>query len=799
MLAVLGYSSLEELVDAAVPASVHSDTPLALDAGRSEHEVLAELRELAGRNTVLTSMIGLGYHGTVTPPVDPAQRAGEPGLVHRLHAVPAGDLAGPARGAAQLPDHGRRPHRPADRRRQPARRGDRRGRGDDPRAARQQGARRRRLRRRRRRAAADARRRADAGRAARPRGRRRGRARRRAAGPRHLRRPAAVPGYVGRRPRPRRRHRGGAGRGRRRRGRRRPARPDAAALAGRDGRRHRGRHHAAVRRADGVRRPARRLHVGAHGPRAVDARPAGRRLEGRRRRPGATGSRCRRASSTSAARRRRRNICTAQVLLAVIAGMYAVYHGPDGLRTIARRTHAYASALASGLAALGVRRSCTTRSSTPSWCASRAGRPPSWPPRPSAASTCASSTTTTSASRPTRRPSATTWRRCSPRSAPTRTSTRSTPPTALPDGLLRHDDAEVLTHPVFHEHRSETAMLRYLRRLSDKDLALDRAMIPLGSCTMKLNATTEMEPITWPEFAALHPFAPADQTEGYAELIRQLESWLAEVTGYDAVSLQPNAGSQGELAGLLAIRAYHRANGQDERDVCLIPSSAHGTNAASAVMAGMKVVVVSDGRRRATSTSTTCAPRSSSTATTSRRSWSPTRRRTASSRRTSARSARWCTRPAARSTSTAPTSTRWSALARPGHFGADVSHLNLHKTFCIPHGGGGPGVGPVGVRAHLAPYLPNHPLRPEAGPATGVGPVSGGAVGQRRHPADLVGVRAADGRRGPDPRDPGRDPQRQLRRRPAAARTSRCSTPAAAGWSRTSASSTCGRSPRRPA
>jgi glycine dehydrogenase len=294
-------------------------------------------------------------------------------------------------------------------------------------------------------------------------------------------------------------------------------------------------------------------------------------------------------------------------------------------------------------------------------------------------------------------------------------------PDTLPGALLRDD--EVLTHPVFHAHRSETAMLRYLRRLADRDLALDRTMIPLGSCTMKLNATAEMEPITWPGFAHLHPFAPLDQAEGYLVLVRQLEQWLAEVTGYDAVSLQPNAGSQGELAGLLAIRAYHRANGHGERTVCLIPSSAHGTNAASAVMAGLKVVVVA------------CDAAGNVDLDDLRAKVDEHRDDLAAIMVTYPSThgvfeqdiTELCGLVHDAGGQVYVDGANLNALvgvARPGHFGADVSHLNLHKTFCIPHGGGGPGVGPVGVRAHLAPYLPNHPLQPQAGPETGVGPVS---------------------------------------------------------------------------
>jgi glycine dehydrogenase len=288
-------------------------------------------------------------------------------------------------------------------------------------------------------------------------------------------------------------------------------------------------------------------------------------------------------------------------------------------------------------------------------------------------------------------------------------------------------------------------MLRYLRRLADLDLALDRTMIPLGSCTMKLNATTEMEPISWPGFATIHPYAPADQAAGYAELITDLEAWLCAVTGYDAVSLQPNAGSQGELAGLLAIRAYHRDRGADGRDVCLIPASAHGTNAASAVMAGMRVVVVAtdaDGNVDLADLKEKAVAHADSLG------------------------ALMVTYPSTHGVfETAITEicglvheyggqvyvdganlNALVGLAAPGEFGADVSHLNLHKTFCIPHGGGGPGIGPVAVRSHLAPYLPGHPLRDDA-PVPAVAAAPFGSAGILPIPWAYIAMMGGDGLR----------------------------------------------------
>ncbi|WP_367136508.1 MULTISPECIES: aminomethyl-transferring glycine dehydrogenase [Streptomyces] len=416
------------------------------------------------------------------------------------------------------------------------------------------------------------------------------------------------------------------------------------------------------------------------------------------------------------------NICTAQVLLAVMAGMYAVYHGPQGLAAIARRTHRYAAILAEGLRAGGVELVHGTYFDTltarvPGRAAEvvEAARERGVNLRLTDADhvgiACDETTT--------RAHLASVWAAFG--AAGDVEALDAVAAEALPEALLRTGD--YLTHPVFHEHRSETAMLRYLRRLADRDYALDRGMIPLGSCTMKLNATTEMEPVTWPEFGALHPFAPIGQAQGYVTLITELEERLAEVTGYDKVSIQPNAGSQGELAGLLAVRAYHRANGDAQRTVCLIPSSAHGTNAASAVMAGMKVVVVK-------------------TADDGEIDVQDLRAKIEQYRDELA--VLMITYPSTHGVFEEHVADICAAvhdaggqvyvdganlnalvgLAKPGRFGGDVSHLNLHKTFCIPHGGGGPGVGPVAVRAHLAPYLPNHPLQPTAGPETGVGPIS---------------------------------------------------------------------------
>ncbi len=422
------------------------------------------------------------------------------------------------------------------------------------------------------------------------------------------------------------------------------------------------------------------------------------------------------------------NICTAQVLLAVMAAAYAVHHGPDGLFAIARRTHRTAVVLAAALRRGGFAPehehffdTLTVRVPRRAAEIARAAVTRGVELRRIDDDTLGISTDETTTRGHLDAVVAAfgldlqDWDALDART-----------PDALPAALVR--STPYLTHEVFHTHHSETAMLRYLRRLSDADLALDRTMIPLGSCTMKLNATTEMEPVTWPEFAGLHPFTDPEHAQGYRQLTEDLSRWLAEVTGYDAVSLQPNAGSQGELAGLLAIRGFHLANGDTARDVCLIPSSAHGTNAASAVMAGMRVVVVASaptGDVDVDDLHTKVAQHADRLA------------------------ALMVTYPSTHGVYEDTIADICAAvhdaggqvyvdganlnalvgLARPGRFGADVSHLNLHKTFCIPHGGGGPGVGPVGVRAHLAPYLPNHPADPAAGPETGPGPVSGAPYG----------------------------------------------------------------------
>ena len=419
------------------------------------------------------------------------------------------------------------------------------------------------------------------------------------------------------------------------------------------------------------------------------------------------------------------NICTAQVLLAVMAAMYAVYHGPVGLARIARRVHRLTAITAAGLRQAGFELAAehffdTVTVRVPGRAAEimAAALAEGLNLRPVDDDTVGFSLDETT----TRTTVAALWRAfgLDDGAYDLDALDADTPDALAPDNIRTGD---FLTHPTFHRYHSETEMLRYLRHLAAKDLALDRSMIPLGSCTMKLNATTQMEPVSWPEFAAMHPFAPADQTEGYRAMIAELEQMLVTITGYAAVSLQPNAGSQGELAGLLAIRGYHAARGETQRDICLIPASAHGTNAASAVMAGMQVVVVKcddDGNVDLNDLQAKVAEHDNRL------------------------SALMITYPSTHGVYEATVTevcdlihahggqvyldgANLNALvgvAKPGQFGADVSHLNLHKTFCIPHGGGGPGVGPVAVGPHLAPYLPNHPVVAEAGPSTGVGAVS---------------------------------------------------------------------------
>jgi glycine dehydrogenase len=407
------------------------------------------------------------------------------------------------------------------------------------------------------------------------------------------------------------------------------------------------------------------------------------------------------------------NICTAQVLLAVIASMYAVYHGPDGLATIARRVHRYTAILRAGFERLGIdvatgaffdTLTLATKTRTRSILDRAEAAAVNF--RVADANTLGVSLDETT----TRDDIALVWRIVG----------GFDPPFSVDDVDAAIDDAlppaftrtsRYLTHPVFHRYRSETEMLRYLRMLSDRDLALDRAMIPLGSCTMKLNATSEMLPVTWPEFAALHPFAPGRQTAGYRELVADLERMLCAVTGYDAVSLQPNAGSQGEYAGLLMIHAWHASRGESKRDVCLIPASAHGTNPASAQMAGMRVIVVAcdangnvDLRDLARKAEEHAADLAAIMVTypSTHGVFEPGIDKI-------------CEVVHAHGGQVYVDGANLNALVglvAPGRFGADVSHLNLHKTFCIPHGGGGPGVGPVACKAHLAPFLPGHRYLP---------------------------------------------------------------------------------------
>ncbi len=413
------------------------------------------------------------------------------------------------------------------------------------------------------------------------------------------------------------------------------------------------------------------------------------------------------------------NICTSQVLLAVIAALYGVYHGPDGLKMIAGRVHRLTQILAEGLRRLGV------EVVNESYFDTLTVRVPGQARRIAAKArelrinlrAVDSDRLGISFDETTKRAELEAlWRAFSSKADQTLDIEEidAMVPECIPQTLRR--SSAFMTHPVFHLYHAETEMLRYLRWLAAKDLALDRGMIPLGSCTMKLNATTEMIPITWRQFSAVHPFAPLDQTQGYQQLIEELEDMLCEVTGFDAVSLQPNAGSQGEYSGLLVIRRYHESRGEGDRDICLIPASAHGTNPASAQMAGLKVVVVAcdeDGNVDVDNLKAKAAEHAANLA------------------------ALMITYPSTHGVyevafreicevihqhggqvyMDGANLNALLGISKPGRIGADVAHMNLHKTFCIPHGGGGPGVGPIGVGTHLAPFLPDHPLVPGVNPA----------------------------------------------------------------------------------
>jgi glycine dehydrogenase len=406
------------------------------------------------------------------------------------------------------------------------------------------------------------------------------------------------------------------------------------------------------------------------------------------------------------------NICTAQVLPAVVASMYAVYHGPAGLTRIAQRVAAYTATLAAGLSSLGCAPLYESAFDTLTIDTASAAAAQVIATKAVAAGanirvlrgTCIGISLDETS---TREDVVLLWGVFAKdgQALPQWDALAHAPGSLIPGTLRR--TSSFLTHPVFNSYHSETGMLRYIRRLSDKDLALDRSMIPLGSCTMKLNATSEMIPITWPEFAQIHPFAPADQLRGYAMLDEQLRAWLCQATGYAGISLQPNAGSQGEYAGLLVIRAYHAAHGQGHRNICLIPSSAHGTNPASAQMAGLEVVVTacdSHGNVDMDDLRKHCEQHSANLACVM-----ITYPSTHGVFETQVKDL--CALVHSHGGRVYVDGANMNALvgvAAPGEFGGDVSHLNLHKTFCIPHGGGGPGVGPVCVVEDLVPYLPGH-------------------------------------------------------------------------------------------
>ena len=710
MLAAVGVGSMDALIDAAVPPAIRTAAPLALPPARSESEVLAALRELAGRNEVLTSMIGLGYHGTVTPPVirrtvlenpawytayTPYQPEISQGRLEALLVFQTmiEDLTAlPVAGASLLDEATAVTEAVLLMRRAV------KGRSDGA-------------------VVVDA--------DCHPQTLAVVRGRAEAIGlplvvadladglPAGL----DVVGVVVQQP-------GSSGRlhdvaalvaQAHERGALVTVAADLLALTlltppgelGADvavGSAQRfgvpmffgGPHAAFMAVRHGLERtlPGRLVGVSTD----ADGAPAYRlALQTRE-------QHIRREKATS-------NICTAQALLAVVAAMYAVHHGPGGLRAIAERVHGQAVDLAGGLRAAGVEVVHdaffdTVLARVPGRGAEvlAAARAAGVNLRLVDADHVAASTDETTTHAHLRVVVAATvapGRAAADLPVPGEADLPA--PTTIPTSLRR--TSPFLTHPTFHAYRSETAMMRYLRRLADKDLALDRTMIPLGSCTMKLNAAVEMEPISWPGFADIHPYAPADQTRGYAELIAQLEGWLAEITGYAAASVQPNAGSQGELAGLLAIRAYHRAGGQGHRAVCLIPASAHGTNAASAVLAGMRVVVVRtapDGVIDGDHLRALLAEHADDVA-----AMMLTYPSTHGVYEADVREV--CDLVHAAGGQVYIDGANLNALvglARPGDLGGDVSHLNLHKTFAIPHGGGGPGVGPVAVAAHLVPYLP---------------------------------------------------------------------------------------------
>ena len=466
------------------------------------------------------------------------------------------------------------------------------------------------------------------------------------------------------------------------------------------------------------------------------------------------------------------NICTAQVLLAVMASMYAVYHGPEGLTRIASRVARLTAILAAGLRELGHQvvhatafdTLCIEAGETSTAIVERAQSLRANLRVRGNGSICVSLDETT-----TRDDVELLWRIFSSDECHAAIDRCAGCECAVVDPGRAGRSSDFLTHPVFNTHHSEHELLRYMRALADKDLAMDRTMIPLGSCTMKLNATAEMIPVTWPEFGNIHPLAPAAQAQGYKELIEGLEAMLVECTGYDAVSLQPNSGAQGEYAGLLAIRAYHASRGEAQRDICLIPESAHGTNPASAQMCGMNVVV------------TKCDANGNVDVEDIRRNAEKYGDRLAALMITYPSThgvfeedvVEICEIVHAHGGQVYTDGANMNALvgvAKPGKWGSDVSHLNLHKTFCIPHGGGGPGVGPCAVKSHLAPFLPKS-ADADAFTTEGVG----AGTGQRRDlrigidPADQLDVHHHDGRQRPAQGHPGGPAQRQLHRQAAGA------------------------------